>query len=55
MNLSVSIRVYLWFHCSMTWETANLGSRDNRLHIDGVDAVELAREYGTPLFVFSEE
>ncbi len=28
--------------------------RDGRLHIDGVDAVELAREHGTPLFVFSE-
>src|SRR6185436_13967684 len=27
---------------------------DNRLHIDGVDATELAREHGTPLFVYSE-
>lgn len=27
---------------------------DGRLNIDGVDAVELARKYGTPLFVFSE-
>jgi diaminopimelate decarboxylase len=28
--------------------------RDNQLHIDGVNVVELAREHGTPLFVFSE-
>ncbi len=27
---------------------------DGRLHLDGIDAVTLAREYGTPLFVFSE-
>src|SRR4029079_10995811 len=26
----------------------------NQLHVDGVSAVELADEYGTPLFVFSE-
>ena len=31
-----------------------LDVRDDHLHIDGVDAVALAREYGTPLFVFSE-
>lgn len=31
-----------------------LDTRDQRLHIDGVDAVELAREHGTPLFVVSE-
>lgn len=37
------------------WEIEGfLESRDGRLHIDGVDAVELAREYGTPLFVYSE-
>ena len=28
--------------------------KNNRLHIDGVDSLELAREHGTPLFVFSE-
>lgn len=28
--------------------------QNNRLHIDGVDAVELAREHGTPLFIYSE-
>ncbi|CAN5401125.1 alanine racemase [soil metagenome] len=39
----------------MTWQIENfLDVRDNKLHIDGVDAVELAREHGTPLFVFSE-
>src|SRR5689334_21012316 len=29
--------------------------RDGRLHIDGVDAPALAREHGTPLFIFSEK
>ncbi|MEM3569513.1 MAG: hypothetical protein QXI20_08230, partial [Candidatus Jordarchaeales archaeon] len=28
---------------------------DNHLCLDGVDLVELAEEFGTPLFVFSEE
>lgn len=38
-----------------SWQIENfLQVRDNRLHIDGVDAVELAREHGTPLFVYSE-
>ncbi len=37
------------------WELKNfLDVRDNHLHIDGVDAVELAREHGTPLFIYSE-
>ena len=37
------------------WEIENfLDVRNGRLHIDGVSAVELAREHGTPLFVFSE-
>lgn len=37
------------------WEIDNfLEVRDQRLHISGVDAVELARNYGTPLFVYSE-
>ncbi|MEQ1606992.1 MAG: diaminopimelate decarboxylase [Pyrinomonadaceae bacterium] len=38
-----------------SWEIENfLDVRDNQLHIDGVNAVEIAREYGTPLFVYSE-
>jgi diaminopimelate decarboxylase len=37
------------------WEIPSfLEVRGNRLHIDGVDAVDLAREHGTPLFVYSE-
>ena len=40
---------------SMTWQIESfLESKNNHLHIDGVDAVELAHDYGTPLFVFSE-
>src|SRR5687768_12323499 len=40
---------------NQAWEISDfLDVRDNHLHIDGVDAVELAREHGTPLFVFSE-
>ncbi len=31
-----------------------LETRDGHLSIDGVDAIELARKYDTPLFVFSE-
>ncbi|HEY0079288.1 MAG TPA: diaminopimelate decarboxylase [Pyrinomonadaceae bacterium] len=31
-----------------------LEARQGRLHIDGVDATRLAREFDTPLFVFSE-
>ncbi len=31
-----------------------LEARDGRLHIDGADAIELLREYGSPLYVFSE-
>jgi diaminopimelate decarboxylase len=39
----------------MSWHIENfLEVRNNRLHVDGVDAVELAREHGTPLFVYSE-
>jgi diaminopimelate decarboxylase len=39
----------------MSWQIENfLEVRNNRLHVDGVDAVELAREHGTPLFVYSE-
>lgn len=37
------------------WEIQDfLETRNGRLHIDGQDAVALAREYGTPLFVYSE-
>ena len=32
-----------------------LETTDGRLHMNGVDTTALAREYGTPLFVFSEE
>lgn len=39
----------------MTWQIENfLDIRGDRLHVDGVDTVALAREYGTPLFVYSE-
>ena len=31
-----------------------LETKENRLHIDGTDAVQLANEFGSPLFVFSE-
>src|SRR5688572_23793736 len=38
-----------------SWEIENfLTVDDGRLNVDGVDAVAIAREYGTPLFVFSE-
>ena len=37
------------------WEIPNfLEVKNDRLHIDRVDAVELAHEHGTPLFVYSE-
>jgi D-ornithine/D-lysine decarboxylase len=40
---------------SKAWEIENfLSEQDNQLFINGVSAVELAKEYGTPLFVFSE-
>ena len=40
---------------SQPWEIENfLKVHGGQLHIGGVNAVELAREYGTPLFVFSE-
>lgn len=38
------------------WEIENfLDIRNNQLHIDGVNATDLAREHGTPLFVYSEK
>lgn len=40
---------------SQAWEIENfLQVKNGRLYVDGVDSVELAREYGTSLFVFSE-
>lgn len=40
---------------AQAWEIENfLSERNNQLFIDGVSAVKLAEEYGTPLFVFSE-
>ena len=40
---------------SQGWEIQGfLESHNGSLHVDGVDAVELAREYGTPLFAYSE-
>ncbi len=41
---------------SQAWELVPfLETRKGRLHINGVDAVELARKYGTPLFIYSEQ
>lgn len=38
------------------WETRGyLEAREGRLSMDGVDATQLAAEYGTPLYVFSEK
>ncbi|HQZ81953.1 MAG TPA: diaminopimelate decarboxylase [Pyrinomonadaceae bacterium] len=40
----------------MSWQIDGfLETREGHLTIDGVDAVELAREFGSPLFVFSEK
>ncbi|HEX6278783.1 MAG TPA: diaminopimelate decarboxylase [Pyrinomonadaceae bacterium] len=40
---------------TQTWQIEGfLETKNNHLHIDGVDAVELAREHGTPLFIYSE-
>lgn len=37
------------------WEIEEfLETRNGSLHINGIDAVQLARDYGTPLFVYSE-
>ncbi|MGI8466852.1 MAG: diaminopimelate decarboxylase family protein [Pyrinomonadaceae bacterium] len=37
------------------WEIENfLETKNGQLYIDGVSAMKLAKEYGTPLFVFSE-
>lgn len=40
---------------TLSWEIEGfLETKNDHLHVDGVDTVELAREHGTPLFVFSE-
>jgi diaminopimelate decarboxylase len=40
---------------SFAWTIENyLEVKNNQLHIDGVSAIELAKEFDTPLFVFSE-
>ena len=40
---------------TQAWEIETFLTAENgRLHIDGLDAIELAREHGTPLFVYSE-
>ena len=40
---------------TLPWEIDGfLEVRNNRLNVDGVDVTELAREHGTPLFVYSE-
>ena len=40
---------------SQPWEIPNfLSSENGQLHIDSVNCVELAKEFGSPLFVFSE-
>jgi diaminopimelate decarboxylase len=39
----------------MEWQIPGfLETKDNRLYVGGVNTVELAADYGTPLFVFSE-
>ena len=39
----------------MTWQIENfLEEKNNQLYINGVSAIELAEEFDTPLFVFSE-
>jgi diaminopimelate decarboxylase len=37
------------------WENQFLSARNNVLFLEGRSAVELAREYGTPLFVYSKK
>ncbi len=40
---------------SSSWEIATfLKTINNRLHVSGRDTVELGREHGTPLFIYSE-
>lgn len=37
------------------WETDFVAVRDNRLHIAGRDAAELAERHGTPLYIYSKD
>ncbi len=59
-SLSVFIRVNLWLIyldilMTQPWEIEKfLEVQNGQLHIDRVSTVELAQQYGTPLFVFSE-
>lgn len=55
---SIEFRLPVWCHYQMRkdWEIEGfLTSENNELNIDGLSARDLAREYGTPLFVFSEK
>ncbi len=41
---------------AQSWQVQNyLETRAGRLAVDGADAVELAEQYGTPLYIFSEK
>ena len=43
------------FFMTRPWEIKGfLETKNDHLHVDGVDTVELVHEHGTPLFVFSE-
>ena len=42
------------FHLSPWQDGPMLEDREGRLHMDGVDMVEVAEQHGTPLFVYSE-
>ncbi len=42
------------FHLSPWQDGKMLEDRDGHLHMDGVDLVAAAKQYGTPLFVYSE-
>src|SRR5690606_8299075 len=43
------------FMNSRSWQIPGfLETKENRLYIDGTDTVQLANEFGSPLFVFSE-
>ncbi len=54
----ISVELYSFFSkklMSNSWQIENfIDIQGGCLHMDGVNAVELAREFGTPLFVFSE-
>ncbi len=53
--LNASRMLALQSDMTTNWQINDfLTHRDGRLHIGGIDAVTLAHEHGTPLFVFSE-